>query len=92
MSHNDDHQSNLLSRSENDYHIIFKLRNLWSGNLFLKSQDLTSHKVVLVDWTHAQFAPLTVDVIHLLFTCGGNIAEDMTEALNDYYDYLKVRT
>lgn len=64
-------------------------KNLWSGNLFLKSQDLTSHKVVLVDWTHAQFAPLTVDVIHLLFTCGGNIAEDMTEALNDYYDYLK---
>ena len=59
--------------------------------MFLKSQDLSSHKVVLVDWTHAQFAPLTVDVIHLLFTStGGNIAENMTEYLNDYYDFLKV--
>ena len=66
-------------------------RNLWSGNLFLKCQDLASHKVVLVDWTHAQIAPLTVDVIHLLFTsAGGSVQEFMTEALNDYYDFLKV--
>ena len=66
-------------------------RNLWSGNLFLKCQDLASHKVVLVDWTHAQIAPLTLDVIHLLFTsAGGSVQEFMTEALNDYYDFLKV--
>ena len=30
-------------------------------------------------------------MIHLLFTCcGGDIAQDITELLNDYYDYLKV--
>ena len=65
--------------------------NLWSGNLFLKSQDCSSDKVVMVDWTHAQFAPLTMDVIHLLFTSAGdNISEYITEALNEYYDILKV--
>ena len=46
-----------------------------------------------MDWTHAQFAPLTMDVIHLLFaSAGGNIAEYITEALNEYYDLLKVGT
>ena len=73
--------------------VMLKLsfRNLWTGNLFLQAHDLTSHMVVLVDWTHAQYAPLTTDVIHLLFSCcGSDIAQDMTEALNDYYDYLKV--
>ena len=46
----------------------------------------------MVDWTHAQFAPLTMDVIHLLFTSvGGNMVEYITEALNEYYDLLKVR-
>ena len=45
-----------------------------------------------MDWTHAQFAPLTMDVIHLLFgSAGGDIAEYITEALNVYYDTLKVR-
>ena len=46
----------------------------------------------MVDWTHAQFAPLTTDVIHFLFTSvGGNMAEYITEALNEYYDLLKVK-
>ena len=64
---------------------------MWSGNIFLKSGDNTSNKVVMVDWTHAMFAPLTLDVIHLLFASArGNIAEYITEALNDYYDLLKV--
>ena len=34
------------------------LRNLWSGNIFLKSNDLTSHSVALVDWTHAEIGKL----------------------------------
>lgn len=46
----------------------------------------------MVDWTHAQFAPLTKDVIHLLFaSAGDDIAEYITEALNFYYDMLKVK-
>ena len=41
--------------------------------------------------TCVQVAPLTTDVIHVLFTCcDTDIATNMTEALNSYYDYLKV--
>ena len=45
---------------------------------------------MLVDWTHARFAPLTVDVIHLLFTSAGDIADHITEYMSDYYEFLKV--
>ena len=42
-------------------------------------------------YTCVQVAPLTTDVIHVLFTCcDTDIATNMTEALNSYYDYLKV--
>ena len=35
-------------------------------------------------------APLTTDVIHVIFTCcDADISSHMTEALNSYYDYLK---
>ena len=65
---------------------------MWSGNIFLKYDDCTFNNVVMVDWTHAQFAPLTKDVIHLLFaSAGDDIAEYITEALNFYYDMLKVK-
>ena len=70
--------------------LLIVLRNLWNGNIFLRPHDLTSHEVLLVDWTHAGLAPLTTDVIHVLFTCcDTDIASNMTEALNSYYDYLK---
>ena len=63
-----------------------------SGNIFLKSGDNTTNKVVMVDWTHAQFAPLTTDVIHLMFTSvGSDMVDYITEALNEYYDLLKVK-
>ena len=63
-----------------------------SGNIFLKSGDNTTNKVVMVDWTHAQFAPLTTDMIHLMFTSvGSDMVDYITEALNEYYDLLKVK-
>ena len=65
-----------------DYRIIFTPA--------LRPHDLSSHEVIFVDWTHAGLAPLTTDVIHVLFTCcDTDIATNMTEALNSYYDYLK---
>ena len=69
--------------------IIFS-RNLWNGNIFLKPHDLSSHDVLFVDWTHAQVSPITMDVIHVLFTCCDTDVA-ITEALNCYYDYLKAR-
>ena len=65
-------------------------RNLWTGNILLREQSTGQHSVAVVDWTHAQIAPFTSDVIHVLFTCCGlDLAANMTEAMNDYYDYLK---
>ena len=34
-------------------------KNLWSGNIFLKPNDLTSHSVALVDWTHAEIGRIS---------------------------------
>ena len=56
----------------------------------MREQSTGQHSVAVVDWTHAQLAPFTSDVIHVLFTCCGlDLAANMTEAMNDYYDYLK---
>ena len=75
---------------ERSFLTLVHFRNLWNGNIFLKPHDLSSHEVMFVDWTHAQLAPLTTDVIHVLFTCcDTEIAHNITEPLNSYYDYLK---